>query len=234
VAEHRHRKRCVNLRLAEELSHGSVRWALLTNGRLWRLYFQGAGSKAEQFLEADLPAMLEPGGEVALATFILLFRRDSFVPDADDRTFFQSALDRALEWREQVTADLANVVFDDVFPALLAGLSQADMAARSTDVAWPEAIRDSALILLYRLLFCSTLRTVTCCRCRTTGIDPSRSRRCGTRWRRRSNMNARSPRRRRRSGADCRGCSARSQVARTTWDCRPTTAACSSHSTRRY
>jgi hypothetical protein len=112
------------LRLAEELSHGQVRWALLTNGRLWRLYFQGAGSKAEQFLEADLPALLEADTAEALATFILLFRRDSFVPGQDGRSFFQAALDLARAWREQVTADLAGAVFDDVFPALLDALAR--------------------------------------------------------------------------------------------------------------
>src|SRR5208282_1187792 len=133
------------LRLAEELSYGEIHWALLTNGRLWRLYFQGAGSKAEQFLEADLLAMLEPGGEAALATFILLFRRDSFVPGPDGRSFFQAALDLAQAWREQVTSDLAGAVFEDVFPALLEALSTADTAPRPTDPTWPNAVRDAAL-----------------------------------------------------------------------------------------
>ena len=141
------------LRLAEELSHGQVRWALLTNGRLWRLYFQGAGSKAEQFLQADLPALLEADAAEALATFVLLFRRDSFVPGPDGRSFFQAALDLAREWREQVTADLAGAVFDDVFPALLDALSGADAEPQSADAAWPGTVRDAALILLYRLLF---------------------------------------------------------------------------------
>lgn len=141
------------LRLAEELSHGQVRWALLTNGRLWRLYFQGVGSRAEQFLEADLSALLEPGGETALAIFVLLFRRDSFVAGTDGRTFFQTALDLAQAWREQVTADLAGAVFDDVFPALLDALSEADPEPHPTDASWPNAVRDAALILLYRLLF---------------------------------------------------------------------------------
>jgi hypothetical protein len=141
------------LRLAEELSHGEIHWALLTNGRLWRLYFQGAGSKAEEFLEADLLAMLEPGGDAALATFLLLFRRDSFVPGPDGRTFFQTALDLAQAWREQVTSALAGAVFDDVFPALLEALSAADPEPRPNDTEWPNAVRDAALILLYRLLF---------------------------------------------------------------------------------
>ena len=141
------------LRLAEELSHGEVRWALLTNGRLWRLYFQGAASKAEQFLEADLLALLEPGGEVALTAFLLLFRRDAFITGLDGRSFFQTALDMAQAWREQVTADLAGAVFNDVFPALLDALSAADPAPRPADVDWPDAVRDAALILLYRLLF---------------------------------------------------------------------------------
>jgi hypothetical protein len=42
------------LRLADEHTAGSLRWALLTNGRLWRLYYAGASSVADRFLEADL------------------------------------------------------------------------------------------------------------------------------------------------------------------------------------
>jgi hypothetical protein len=46
------------LRLGEEHTAGALRWALLTNGRLWRLYYAGAASMADRFLEADVPALV--------------------------------------------------------------------------------------------------------------------------------------------------------------------------------
>ena len=46
------------LRRAEEVGDGKLEWGILTNGRQWRLYWQGARSRAEEFLELDLPAIL--------------------------------------------------------------------------------------------------------------------------------------------------------------------------------
>jgi hypothetical protein len=67
--------------MAEERSRHGIRWATLTNGRIWRLYFHGAASKANLFLGADLDALVASGSAEQLATFLLLFRRDAFVPD---------------------------------------------------------------------------------------------------------------------------------------------------------
>ena len=39
---------------AETLSDRRIQWAILTNGRLWRLYYQGAKSRLEEYLEIDL------------------------------------------------------------------------------------------------------------------------------------------------------------------------------------
>ena len=39
------------LRRADDVTEGGLRWGVLTNGRIWRLYWQGALSVAEDFLE---------------------------------------------------------------------------------------------------------------------------------------------------------------------------------------
>ena len=50
------------LRRADDLTEGRLRWGILTNGKQWRLYYQGARSVSEGFLEIDLPAVLgQPG-----------------------------------------------------------------------------------------------------------------------------------------------------------------------------
>ena len=141
------------LRLAEERSGGAVRWALLTNGRLWRLYWHDAAAVSEQFLEADLPNLLQWGSDAALRAFLLLFRRGAHLPDDEGRTFLLRALDNAREWQERITEGLSAAVFDEVFPNLLAALSQGDPQADTTRPEWPGEVRDAALVLLYRLLF---------------------------------------------------------------------------------
>ena len=39
---------------ADVQSDGKVRWGVLTNGRYWRLYYQGAKSRLEEYFEIDL------------------------------------------------------------------------------------------------------------------------------------------------------------------------------------
>ena len=62
------------LRRVDDLTAGGLRWGILTNGGRWRLYWQGALSVSEQFLEIDLAAVLGlPGRDEGL--FALMFGR---------------------------------------------------------------------------------------------------------------------------------------------------------------
>ena len=93
---------------SRDLTTGRLRWGILTNGTRWRLYYQGARSVSEEFYEIDLAAVLDIAGhndglfalDAAdryhwLKVFVLLFRREAFVPAAADRrTFHQRALDQ--------------------------------------------------------------------------------------------------------------------------------------------
>jgi hypothetical protein len=148
------------LALAEPASGGAVRWGLLTNGRIWRLYFHGARSRAEGFVGFDLPALLdgaaqgEAGALDLFRAFLLLFRRD-----AHDRTgpggltFLDAALAEGRRYEQRITAALSEAVFDRVFPRLVAALAEADPQAKPADPRWRAEAREAALILLYRLLF---------------------------------------------------------------------------------
>ncbi len=154
---------------AEVLSDRRVRWGILTNGRLWRLYFAGAKSVSEEYLEVDLPALLDvPGLERdlfgpqsdeerhhALLVFLLMFRHSSFLPSGDGRrTLHEVALADGRAWEERVTKDLSKVVFSRVFPALVDGLHQAYGERDGlSDAQYGESLRTAALVLLYRLLF---------------------------------------------------------------------------------
>ena len=88
---------------ADVVSDRAVKWGLLTNGAVWRLYWQDARSRAEEFFEIDLARALGvPGvaGDAAepeaadaahtLKLFFLLFKRAAFLTqtwDIANRTF---------------------------------------------------------------------------------------------------------------------------------------------------
>ena len=128
-------------------SESRVRWGILTNGRVWRLYDYRARPRASGYFEADLADLLEPGKEEDLRVFHLLFRRGSFTPqEGAAASFLEAALAEGRRYEEQVSQDLSGVVFESVFPRLVQAL------ADSSQASLPE-VRKAALIFLYRLLF---------------------------------------------------------------------------------
>jgi hypothetical protein len=162
------------LRRVDDVTDGGLRWGMLTNGRHWRLYFRGALSVAEDFLEIDLGKVFDlPGCETdlldrrpdsfssdeawrehCLKLFILLFGRAAFLPDHHGETFHQLALREGKQWEARVARDLSDTVFGYVFPALGQALASADgKPMASLDAAALDEVREGALILLYRLLF---------------------------------------------------------------------------------
>lgn len=157
------------LSAAEVASDRAVRWGVLTNGAAWRLYFQGARSRSEDFLEIDLaaalgvsgvqPALLPDGMDVrhVLKVFFCFFHQAAFLTqswDEEGRSFHQYALAEARHYEERVSQDLGSRVFSTVFPDLADALADGDpKASRPFDRAYLEEVREAALILLYRLLF---------------------------------------------------------------------------------
>jgi hypothetical protein len=145
---------------AETVSDRRVQWGILTSGRVWRLYFQGAKSRLEEYYEADLPEILaaaaydDPEAAHELKLFLLIFSRAAFVDGDDGRSFHRLALDEGRLWEERVRAELSDAVFREVFPNLIAALAAADPSApTSTTDAYLADVREAALTLLYRLLF---------------------------------------------------------------------------------
>ena len=149
------------LRHADDLTEGRHRWGILSNGKQWRLYYQGARSVSEGFLEIDLPAVLDlPGhneGLFALSRnerrhclklFRLFFGKAAFAgARVDGLSLHQRALKEGLHYEERVAANISDLVFKQVFPDLVRSIAEAAPKAPLPEV------RDSALVLLYRLLF---------------------------------------------------------------------------------
>ena len=149
------------LRRADDLTEGRLRWGILTNGKQWRLYYQGARSVSEGFLEIDLPAVLGlPGhneGLFALSEderrhclklFVLFFGQAAFASArADGLSLHLRALKEGLHYEERVATNISDLVFEQVFPNLVRSIADA-----GPDAPLPE-VRDAALVVLYRLLF---------------------------------------------------------------------------------
>ncbi len=150
----------------EVASDRKVRWGVLTNGAVWRLYWQGARSRSEEFLELDLAALLGvPGAEQDLfgleqshgiKLFFCLFQREAFLRqtwDKEARTFHEYAFNEARLYEEKVSQDLGARVFATIFPQFADALAAGDPDADISSPAYLAELREATLILLYRLLF---------------------------------------------------------------------------------
>ena len=151
---------------AEVASDRAVRWGILTNGAVWRLYWQGARSRSEEFLELDLAALLGVPGtgrslfdvdaRHGIKLFFCLFHLGAFLRqtwDKEDRSFHEFAFNEARLYEEKVSQDLGARVFASIFPQLAAVLAANDPDANTASAAYLTELREATLILLYRLLF---------------------------------------------------------------------------------
>jgi hypothetical protein len=114
------------MRRAAVISNHQVRWGMLSNGRLWRLYWSDARSIAEDFLEIDLAAIVDaPGIQASLfdvplglrghfqKVFYVLFRKDAFQKQShgqENLTYHEFALREGRDWERRVADDLGRVV----------------------------------------------------------------------------------------------------------------------------
>ena len=149
------------LRRVDDLTTGKLRWGVLTNGARWRLYYAGARSVSEQYFEINLATVLNVLGHDDssltlsvddrrhwLKVFVVIFGREAFLPGAvDERTFHQSAIAEGRFYQERLAANLSDLVFQRVFPAVAQAIADAAPDAPLLEV------RDASLVLLYRLLF---------------------------------------------------------------------------------
>lgn len=147
------------LRRIDDLTSGSLRYGVLSNGRIWRLYWSGSRFVSEDFLELDVLELLglnqtdlfKLSSEEQihwLAVFIGIFSRASFVHTGTQRrTLHERARETAAYYEERVTKQLSTSVFRDVYPALAKAIFA---QAPEEDL---DTIRDTTLVCLYRLLF---------------------------------------------------------------------------------
>lgn len=145
------------LRRIDDITNGALRWGILTNGAKWRLYWAGARSVSEEFLEIDLSKVLDATsagedtkleGDHWLRVFSIFFSPRAFQrTGTDSLSFHERARNEATFYEERVAANLAKLVFEQVFPNLATAIADSSPKSPLAEV------RDASLVLLYRLLF---------------------------------------------------------------------------------
>ena len=140
----------------EVASGGKVVWGILTNGELWRLYYNRAPSRSDSFVQFNLTQIFSQDDLEEFKRFYLLLRKDAFVPThwRPRETFLEVALREAKRWEERITEDLKERVFEEIFLDIARGfLEDARRKGREVDDTLLEDIYHNTLVLLYRLLF---------------------------------------------------------------------------------
>ena len=169
-------------RVVSVLDSGEVPWAIVTNGKLWRLYSARAHSRATNYYEIDLEetlAMADPNE--SFRYFYLFFRTAAFVPEEDVRDgqprqicFLDKLVEESETYAKGLGDRLKERVFEQIFPHFAEGfieylkrqpgiadpqqstlfpVAQQLSLRREPDEAFRRLVFEGTLTLLYRLLF---------------------------------------------------------------------------------
>jgi len=116
-------------RVVALLDSGVAPWAIVTNGKLWRLYSARAHSRATNYYEIDLEETLAMGDpNVAFRYFWLLFRAPAFAPrdvvrdgQARSLSFLDELVEESESYAKGLGERLKERVFEEIFPHFAAG-----------------------------------------------------------------------------------------------------------------
>ena len=133
---------------------GRVKWGILTNGEIWRLYrATGPGPDGrfyqtqDAWLELKLSECVSDAGKEQRRRLLLFFHRNAFRVGDDGYCFLDRALADAANYVQTVVDTLTEAVFEEVYPQLISAFYQAEPKAS------PDDVQEASLTLLYRLLF---------------------------------------------------------------------------------
>ncbi|MBP2249711.1 type II restriction/modification system DNA methylase subunit YeeA [Halarchaeum solikamskense] len=136
------------------LQETPAEWAVLTNGRQWRLYYGPTSHRLDSYYEIDLPALLDAmeSGDAGLAAFkefYCFFRHEAFLPDASGDCFLDDVHDESSVFAEAIGEDLQNNIYEAI-RVLAEGFLDRHDDLSEDDL---DLVHDASLIYLYRLIF---------------------------------------------------------------------------------
>lgn len=151
--------------ILESMDADSAGWAIVTNGKTWRLYSARAHSRATNYYEIDLEETLaSPDLAEAFRYFWLFFRAKAFDlspqppslggKGAQGVRFLDSLLAESASYAKALGERLKENVFEEVFPYFAEGFIRNwdKPAAQLSDEDLSETFH-ATLTFLYRLLF---------------------------------------------------------------------------------
>lgn len=136
---------------------GRIQWAMLTNGKNWRLFYYRAASRSGNFYEVDLEEIIRSNSLNNFKYFYLFFARDAFIPEpTTGKTWLDQHLKGSEDYATRVSENLKERIFDNIFESLATGFIEYRRTElgikKETDENLKE-IFNGCLTLLYRLLF---------------------------------------------------------------------------------
>ncbi len=132
------------------LQETPARWAVLTDGRKWRLYYSPTSHRLDSYYEIDLPTVLEEGDLEDFKYFYLFFRHDAFLEDASGDCFLDDVYDESNVFARELGEDLQDNIYEAIKVLAEGFIKYPDSDLSEDDL---DLIHDSSLIYLYRLIF---------------------------------------------------------------------------------
>ena len=152
------------------LERGEAPWAIVTNGRIWRLYSQKTHSRATNYYEIDLEEILAQTGHLAndpalsFRYFWLMFRSQAFELKTitrdgkeEELCFLDVLLTESEDYAKELGERLKERAFEKIFPYLAEGfiayIRSVSLGKKDFPQEELDAVFKGTLTLLYRLLF---------------------------------------------------------------------------------
>jgi len=129
------------------------KWAILTSGRLWRLYHETTSYKLDYYYEVDLPALLASGDIENFKYFYLFFRREAFGQTVDSGCFLDSVREESVAYAQEIGEDLKENVYRAMKILAQGFLVEAACGAPAPSQAIVDGVQENSMRLLYRMLF---------------------------------------------------------------------------------
>ena len=133
-----------------------AKWAILTNGRMWRLYHEDTSVKMDCYYEVNLPELInriDESGDINLFKYFYLFFRLEAFPQVPLGSSF---LDRVREESAAYAQKVGNDLQENVYKAMKV-LAEGFYAEQSNSLSHAlediRDVQDNSMRLLYRMLF---------------------------------------------------------------------------------
>ncbi|GAB3416323.1 hypothetical protein GCM10027435_13490 [Haloparvum alkalitolerans] len=132
------------------LQETPARWAVLTDGKKWRLYYGPTSHRLDSYYEVDLPTVLEEGDLEDFKFFYLFFRHEAFLEDAGGDCFLDDVYDESNVFAQELGEDLQDNIYEAIKVLSEGYLQYPDNDLEEADL---DLVHDASLIYLYRLIF---------------------------------------------------------------------------------